>query len=403
MTMPITVQRLKTLLCAILLICAAFTLQAQEPHFIDPALDASYLSQLPGSTTLDPKTAQIVRFRNWAELYPARQIRRGDQVRELPHQATDFSDLRYEVDGQTYSLADYQRLNPTAGLLVIKDGVIRYEDYGLGNHEESLWVSFSMSKSVTSMLLGAAIRDGYIRSVDDQVTDYLPLLKNSAYEAASIRDVLQMASGVAWDEDYVDPRSDVLSYPAMDVVQMLEFLGNKPRVAEPGSVFNYNTGETDLVGALVRAAIGNNLADYLEYKIWQPFGMEADAWWATHGPAGERGGCCLNMTLRDYGRLGLFALNQGVLPDGTRVLPEDWMAASTQPSPAFSGYGYLWWLSGEQSYDARGIYGQGIHIDPAAKLVIVVLSAWDQAGASGNPSQAHRVAMYAAVAEALRD
>ncbi|CAN0498892.1 unnamed protein product, partial [Discosporangium mesarthrocarpum] len=230
-----------------------------------------------------------------------------------------------------------------------------------------------MSKSVTSMLLGAAIRDGYIRSVDDQVTDYLPLLKNSAYEAASIRDVLQMASGVAWDEDYVDPRSDVLSYPAMDVVQMLEFLGNKPRVAEPGSVFNYNTGETDLVGALVRAAIGNNLADYLEYKIWQPFGMEADAWWATHGPAGERGGCCLNMTLRDYGRLGLFALNQGVLPDGTRVLPEDWMAASTQPSPAFSGYGYLWWLSGEQSYDARGIYGQGIHIDPAAKLVIVVL------------------------------
>ncbi|MFN3165336.1 MAG: hypothetical protein ACE37N_18080, partial [Pseudohongiellaceae bacterium] len=94
--MPITVQRLKTLLCAILLICAAFMLQAQEPHFIDPALDASYLSQLPGSTTLDPKTAQIVRFRNWAELYPARQIRRGDQVRELPHQATDFSDLRYE-------------------------------------------------------------------------------------------------------------------------------------------------------------------------------------------------------------------------------------------------------------------------------------------------------------------
>ncbi len=347
--------------------------------------------------------AQVVRFRNWSSLYPARQIRRGESVRELPYNLTDFSSLRYEVEDRRYSLADYLRLNPTAGLLVIKDGIIRYEEYGLGNDETSLWVSFSMSKSVTSMLLGTAIRDGYIQSVDDSVTDYLPLLKNSAYETASIRDVLQMASGVAWNEDYVDPQSDVLSYPAMDVVEMLQFLGNKPRVAEPGSEFNYNTGETDLVGALVRAAIGNNLSDYLEYKIWQPFGMEADAFWATHGPAGERGGCCLNVTLRDYGRIGLFALTGGYLPDGAAVLPEQWLADSTTPSPAYDGYGYLWWLSDNGSYDARGIYGQGIHINPAEQLVIAVLSAWDQAGASGNPAQAHRVALYRAFTEALRD
>jgi CubicO group peptidase (beta-lactamase class C family) len=396
-------QFLSPLSTLVLLASTIQCAQAQNTLAVDPARDAHYLQQLQNALPVAPKVAQVVRFRNWSSLYPARQIRRGESVRELPYNLTDFSSLRYEVEDRRYSLADYLRLNPTAGLLVIKDGIIRYEEYGLGNDETSLWVSFSMSKSVTSMLLGAAIQDGHIQSLDDSVTDYLPLLKNSAYETASIRDVLQMASGVAWNEDYVDPQSDVLSYPAMDVVEMLQFLGNKPRVAEPGSEFNYNTGETDLVGALVRAAIGNNLSDYLEYKIWQPFGMEADAFWATHGPAGERGGCCLNVTLRDYGRIGLFALNGGYLPDGAAVLPEQWLADSTTPSPAYDGYGYLWWLSDNGSYDARGIYGQGIHINPAEQLVIAVLSAWDQAGASGNPAQAHRVALYRAFTEALRD
>lgn len=391
------------LLATLLIVSASADLAAQTTELPLCRDDAEILARLNTGADVAEKTAQIVRFRNWAELYPARAIQRGDKILELPYARTDLSDLRYEVDGQRYSLADYLRLFPTAGLLVIKDGSIRYEHYGLGNSEETLWVSFSMSKSVTSLLLGAAVQDGYIRSLDDKVSDYLPLLDNSAYQDVRIRDVLQMASGVAWDEDYVDPQSDVLSYPAMDVVAMLDFLGSKPRVAEPGTVFNYNTGETDLVGALLRAAIGNNLAAYLEYKIWQPFGMEADAWWATHGPAGERGGCCLNVTLRDYGRLGLFALNGGVLDDGTAVLPDYWMAESTTPSAAYPGYGYLWWLSADGSYDARGIYGQGIHLRPEQNLVIVLLSAWDQAGAAGNPAQPHRVALYRAIAAAVQD
>ena len=372
----------------------------QEARYLDPANDAQAIAQwASGGFASDDR--QILQFRNWHRINPARQIHAGETVQVLPYDPIDFSDLRYRVDGQDYSLADYKVINDVAGLLVIKDGVIRYEDYGLGNNEDSLWVSFSMSKSVTSMLLGAAIKDGYITSLDDKVSDYLPLLKDSAYDNATIRNVLQMASGVAWDEDYVDPESDVLSYPAMNVPAMLKFLGSKPRVAEPGERFNYNTGETDLVGALVRAAIGNNLSDYLQTKIWQPFGMESDAWWATHGPDGERGGCCLNVTLRDYGRIGLFALGNGVLPDGTEVLPAGWMRESTTPSQAFDGYGYLWWLPGDGSYDARGIYGQGIHINPETNLVIVVLSAWEHAAAGGTVSQAHRVAMYQAIDEAL--
>ncbi len=392
------------LLTALLLISS--TAAGQQARYVDPALDDANLpGGDPSSVLNDSGDSQIIRFRNWWRLYPGREIKAGDSPSVIPKSEADFSSLRYEVDGEEFSLDDYKLRNHVGGLLVIKNGDILHEFYGMGNDEDTRWISFSMSKSVTSMLLGAAIQDGYINSVDDKVTDYLPLLKNSSYDQSSLRHVLQMASGVAWNEDYTDMNSDVATYPAMDLVAMMRYLGNKERVAEPGAVFNYNTAETDLVGAIVRAAIGNNLASYLEYKIWQPFGMEADAVWSTHGPAGERGGCCLNVTLRDYGRIGLFALADGVLPDGTRILPEGWMAESTAPSPGSDGYGYLWWLSedgdGNPTYDARGIFGQGIHINPRTNLVIVVLSAWTHAAAGGSVSQAHRVAMYNAIDKML--
>ncbi len=401
-----TLKHWQTLLLALLLISA--TASAQQARYVNPSLDDSLLpGGDPSSVLGDSGDTQIVRFRNWWRLYPGREIKAGDSPSLLPGNESDFSSLRYEVDGEQFSLEDYKIRNHVGGLLVIKDGVIRYEFYGMGNDEDTRWISFSMSKSVTSMLLGAAIADGYIGSVDDKVTDYLPLLKGSSYDQASLKHVLQMASGVAWNEDYTDMNSDVASYPAMDLVAMMNYLGEKERVAEPGTVFNYNTGETDLVGAIVRAAIGNNLASYLEYKIWKPFGMESDAVWSTHGPAGERGGCCLNVTLRDYGRIGLFALGDGKLPDGSRVLPQGWMTESTTPSPGSDGYGYLWWLSedgdGRPTYDARGIFGQGIHVNPQTNTVIVVLSAWDHAAAGGSVSQAHRVAMYNAIDKMLED
>lgn len=394
------------LLLTLLLLSSAVS--AQQARYVDPALDDDNLPGGDPSTVLgDSGDSQIIRFRNWWRLYPGRDIRAGGRPSVLPSEETDFSALRYEVEGEQFNLADYKIRNHVGGLLVIKDGVIRHEFYGMGNDENTRWISFSMSKSVTSMLLGAAIKDGYIGSVDDRVTDYLPLLKGSSYDQSSLKHVLQMSSGVAWNEDYTDMNSDVASYPAMDLVAMMNYLGTKERVAEPGTLFNYNTGETDLVGAIVRAAIGNNLASYLEYKIWQPFGMESDAMWSTHGPAGERGGCCLNVTLRDYGRLGLFALGDGELPDGTRVFPDGWMAESTSPSPGSDGYGYLWWLSEDgdsrPTYDARGIFGQGIHINPHTNTVIVVLSAWTHAAAGGSVSQAHRVAMYNAIDKMLEE
>jgi len=374
---------------------------AQELRYVDPAFDIQNLPASGTALSAGGTDAQIIRFRNWASLYPTREIRAGSYQLELPRNEVDFSDLRYTVADQSFSIDYFMLHNHVGGLLVIKNGSIKLERYGLGNTEDSLWVSYSMSKSATSMLLGAAIQDGYIASVDDKVTDYLPRLKGSSYDEASLKDVLQMASGVEWDEDYGDPNSDVATYPSGEVIELLRFLGNKERVAEPGDVFNYNTGETDLVGAIVRAAIGNNLATYIENKIWQPFGMESDANWATHGNGGERGGCCMNATLRDYGRIGMFAMNGGVLIDGTRVVPQGWMQESTTSSKGNAGYGYLWWLLEGPAFQAIGIYGQGIYINPETETVIAVLSAWTTA--TGREYSAHRAALYRAFDEILAE
>lgn len=369
---------------------------AQTPRYVDPATDQENLP-LDGHVLTDRGDDQIVRFRNWDAFNPVREIRAGDEPFQLPLVPADFSDFQYEVDGEFFNLDDYMVKNHTGGLLIIKDGEVKLERYGFGNSEDTLWISFSVSKSVTSMLLGAAIKEGYINSVDDPVSDYLPRLKGTSYDAVSILNVLHMASGVEWNEDYTDLNSDVATYPSDKVIEIQRYLGTKPRVAPAGEKFNYSTAETDLVGAIVRSAIGNNLSTYLENKMWQPFGMEFDANWGTHGDEGEHGGCCMNIALRDYGRIGLFALREGLLPDGTKVLPDGWMAESATPSSGNPGYGYLWWLNNDNTYRAQGIFGQGIYVKPESNLVIAVLSAWPVAASGGSVYNAHRNAFYDAV------
>lgn len=312
-----------------------------------------------------------VGFRNMSSLGPVRLIENGDSPFPLTSAPVDLGDVSYEVEGESFRLGDYLADPAHMGLIVVRGGEILFEDYSGGNSEESVWVSFSVAKSVTSMLVGAAIRDGFIKSVDEPVVNYLPRLRGSGYEQASIRNVLNMASGVRWNEDYADPASDVANAGAANGVALADYLSTLPVEADAGEVFNYNTGETNLVGEILRAAIGNNAATYLTHKIWRPFGMEYDAWWSLdEAGGGELGGCCINATLRDYARLGLFAMGGGRLPDGTPVLPENWMADSTRPSEGYGGYGYLWWLFGGEGYAALGIFGQLIRIFPGDDLVI---------------------------------
>jgi len=372
---------------------------AQAP-WLNPDDDAKNLGP-PDKFLFWTPEQQVAGYRNIAKVFPTRVITAGGNPYPLPSRPRDLGGVSVQFDGGTVTTDDYFVQQNVAGLLVIKDGNIVYERYGLGNGRNTLWVSFSVAKSVTSMLVGAAIQDGYIENTDETISDYLPRLRHSAYDRVSLRNALQMSSGVEWNEDYADPESDVNS-AHWDTLGLYEYLRNKPRKAEPGEIFNYNTAETNLVGTALRAAIGNNLSTYLSEKVWKPFGMETDANWMLSEPGGgESGGCCISATLRDYGRLGLFALRQGQLRDGTRVLPEGWMRESTAPSKANPGYGYFWWLSESAAFGASGIFGQAIYVNPAERLVIAQHSA--RAHASRRADWTLQKAYFAALAQALKN
>lgn len=370
--------------------------QAKTP-FVDPAEDLEYLGKDDDLLFWTPKQ-QVAGYRNFDKIFPTRAITKGDKVLELSSRPQKLGATEFSADDVSWSVDQYIEKQGVAGLLVIKDGTIVYEHYGLGNDKNSLWVSWSVAKSVTSMLIGAAIKDGYIRSVDDKVTDYLPLLKDSSYDQSSIRNLLQMASGVEWNEDYADKTADI-NQADFSTLGLYEYLRHKPRVAAPGEKFNYNTAETNIAGDLLRAAIGNNLSTYLTEKIWKPFGMGADAnWMLTQPGGGEQGGCCISATLRDYGRIGLFAMNNGRLADGTEVLPESWMADSTQASQGYDGYGYFWWLYPDGSFQALGIFGQAVYVSPDQNVVIALHSARSKAFTDADA--ALQYAMLSALAKA---
>ena len=183
---------------------------------------------------------QLAGFRNIDKLYDTRMIERGDLVYPLLTELQDFSNFKYKFEGKTYSLDDYIANHRVTGLLIIKNNRIVVERYSLGNTATSRWVSYSVSKAVTSMLVGAAIQDGYIKSVDDKVSDYVRHLKGTSYDDVSIRNLMQMASGVEWNEDYADPKSDLNMMPGTSMLEMIKFISTKKRVAKPGEKYNYN-------------------------------------------------------------------------------------------------------------------------------------------------------------------
>jgi len=391
-------MKLPFFLAVLLAICTGTTtVLAKAPH-VDPANDPEFFGS-PDKILFWTPEQQVAGYRNIDRIFPTRVVTADGTALELPEALVDLGDVPIRTEQSAMTVNEYFLQQNVAGLLVIKGGRIAYERYGLGNTPESRWISFSVTKSVVSMLVGAAIRDGYIDSVDEVVSDYLPRLKGSPYAQSTIRNILQMSSGVEWNEDYADPASDVNS-ASWQTVALYDYLGRKQREVAPGKEFNYNTAETNLVGTLLRSAIGNNLSTYLVEKIWQPFGMEADAYWTLTEPGGgEFGGCCINATLRDYGRLGLFALAEGRLADGTAVLPDGWMTESTAPSAGYPGYGYLWWLSKAGAYRAIGIFGQGICIHPEQNVVVAIHSA--RAVASTDEDWELQSALCGAVANAL--
>jgi CubicO group peptidase (beta-lactamase class C family) len=362
-----------------------------------------------------PPAQQPTAYANVDAIFATRPIRRGAQARALPRGAEIAP--RYRVGERDLGLTDYLDRTQVAGLLVLQDGAIRLERHALGLTGATRWTTMSTVKSLTATLVGVAIAEGRIGSLEETVSTHLPTLRGSAYDSVTIRHLLTMSSGVRWSEDYTDRHSEVNRYSKSlgDKVPggVLALMRSLPAEAPPGSRFAYCTGDTYVLGCLLSAVMPQGLADTMGRAIWGPAGMEADAFYTLESEGGQEiGGSRAGVTLRDFGRFGQFILEDG-LAEGRRILPEGWVAEAGRRhftlDPAGNGYGadgygFGWWIDPDGAMVAVGFAGQSIYVNRATGTVIVILSCWPQppyAAAHGVDFRQERRAFHAGVLAAL--
>lgn len=328
-------------------------------------------------------------FPQMHRIFPSFQVQAAARTQQLK-KGKDLSDKL-----PAGYLDNYFKDNHISGAIVLQNGEVRLEKYAENVNPETLWTSFSVAKSVTSMLLGAALKDGSIASLDDRLDQYIYEFRGEDYGKVTVRQLLTMTSGIAWNEDYADEQSDVAQMYRQpcngDEAHIITYMKKLKAAHEPGSTFNYSTGETDLLGILIERATGKKLAAYLSEKIWQPWGMQQNAFWLADECSGENiGGSGLSATLRDFARLGtamLYRDSQG----GHPFLANEYLQQATSllipTGNDGGGYGYLWWRFPNGNYAAFGIFGQMIYINPKTNFVIAQMAAWPAAGSKDLSAQ----------------
>lgn len=367
----------------------------------DPSItetDAQFLGRLlAGDFLLWSPNIQSEAFLHWDRIFATRTIERGTP-RPLPY-GEEIQSVPFTAYGVDQDIEGLMAGDHISGLLVVKNGEIRLEKYAKGLTPDGRWQSSSMVKSLAAILIGAAEHDGLLNR-SDLVTTWLPEFGGTAYEGVTIEHLLTMTSGVAWSEDTDDWQSDVADnyirmIGARKVGAIQAYQKTLPREVEAGTSYYYNTGDTFLLGLILKAATGKTPSEYCSEKVWKPMGMEMDGFFMLDGDAGDEVvGSCSGASLRDYARWGLLMLGDGVAADGTRILSSEWVRTSTSPQAAgfafdfagkrgesaesmdtYAGYGYLWWIRPDGSYLALGSYGEWIHVDPAQDQVVVMLGA----------------------------
>ncbi|MDQ7916911.1 serine hydrolase [Mesonia sp. MT50] len=381
------------LLILLFITLVTLSIKAQDCQSLDTVFAPKEREQISGET-MGQKLESLLfwsqdekerRFPMMQAIFPSHRVQVGKTVDEL-----DQGQLITPQWKDDRSLDSYMKVNHIKGVLVLQNDSIRLEKYAAGVDQESLWTSFSMAKSVSSMLLGVALKEGAIESLDDVLQKYIPELKGHDYGKVTVRQLLTMTSGIAWNEDYEDPNADVAQMyqnPCENSEShILTYMKSLKFAHEPGTHWNYSTGETDLVGILIQKATGKSLADYLSEKIWQPWGMKHCAYWLADECSNLNiGGSGLSATLRDYARLGTLMLNEGRLGD-QNLLAEEYLEKATsllyETNDQGGGYGYLWWRFKNGSYAAIGIFGQMLYVDPHKDLVIAQIAAWPKASSA---------------------
>ncbi len=324
------------------------------------------------------------------DIFTARKVAKGAVVQPLG-QAEKEPQITYSYKWPLQTVDDYLARNRSTGLLILKDNAILLERYQYDRRPEDRMTSYSMAKTIVAMLIGIALHEGRIKSLDDRAEQYVPELKGSVYGGTLLRYLLTMSSGVRFTERY-DGNDDVAALARATLMQ--EGDGGPATVRPfnvreraPGREFHYSSAETQVLGLVLRAAVGMTLAEYTSEKIWQPMGAEADASWVVDRSGYEVAYACFQATLRDYARFGLLLANDGAL-DGKQIIPADWVRTATsvqapylKPGTAdkYWGYGYQTWLfpGAGREFGLRGVRGQAIFVDPRTKIVMVHTSAFD--------------------------
>jgi len=431
-------RKMNTSLC-LLALCLGFSLQASAasecgvPQLTTcPSPVDAKLPDVKDMLTWDQQQ-RVIGFRNDYRSYQGDVFKAGNP-QPIPVMARSLSSATYLYQGKRYDLQDYIKRNDVTGMMVIKDGKVAYQYYSHGNTPTTLWTSRSVGKSVVSTLVGVAVKEGKIASLDDEIVKYNPDVKGTAWEHVTVRQLMQHTSGVTWNEDYTNPQSDFAKLTQCeankDTYNCVNALVKDPKrtaYAKPGVAWSYSSGGAWLLGDTLEKATGKSLAQNLQEKIWQPYGMVHDGVWHSYQPGKhDVGAHGFNATLEDWGKFGLFIMNNGVLPDGTQMLPDNWVkeartwnTAEKSVSAAHPDgmYGYQWWnnsvpvnakdvspkegLASKDTMWALGIFGQVIVVNPAQKLVIVQWSAWPKAEPSFSAQPLEASLMFNAIANTL--
>ena len=350
----------------------------------------------------------VASYSRFDELTPARIVARAAAPWSFKRAAEP--DISYRFLGERHTIVDYLSRYPTTGLLLARDDTIFFERYQYARSDRDRFLSQSMAKTITAMLIGIAAADGAIKSIDDEVATHVVGLAGTEYGKTPIRALLHMSSGVEFKVSYNYDGQDDVGRLGRDLVggrdPVLSVAQFNTRVAPPGTRFHYASVETEILGLILRAVTGRPVADYLSEKIWQPIGTEGDASWAIDDTGQEVTYCCFNAVLRDYARFGRLLAHDGAW-NGREVVPRQWMidATTVRPSDAHLapgsaarhfGYGYQVWLlpGAERRFVLRGIRGQMIFVDPATRLVMVHTAVSPD---TFDPDAAETVALWTAV------
>ncbi|WP_454256140.1 serine hydrolase domain-containing protein [Pseudomonas sp. Marseille-Q8238] len=359
----------------------------------------------------------VENFRSMPDIFRSEEIPKGPNVYPLETSPRALPES-FRFQGRTMLLKDWLVASDTTGMLVLADDKVAYEQYFQGNQQQSQAISWSVGKSFVSALVGIALADGSIRSVTDPVSDYAPTLKGSGYEGVPLQDVLQMASGIAFSEDYADPDSGINKLGETIALggSADAWVAGLSQAEKPGRKHHYVSVDTQVLGMVLKGATGRSLTDYMTDTLWSRLGVECDGRWLTDNNGAEIAFGGLNLCLRDYARFGLLYLHGGRNLMGEQVVPEQWVQQSVHPSKDFLrpgrfeeegqpnlGYGYQWWIpqGDEGEFMAVGVYGQFIYVNPVHRVVIAKNSAYKQYNVDGIRMEYEALEAFRAIARSL--